>query len=100
MRQLKITKQITQRNEVSINRYFQEINKYPMITAEEEVELSVRIKKGDRQINAKSILEVMGLGIDKGNKIIIKASGDKEKEAVETLANFIENELPHSDKEE
>ncbi len=47
MRQLKITKQITQRTEESINRYFQEINKYPMITVEEEVELTVRIRNGD-----------------------------------------------------
>ncbi len=47
MRQLKITKQITQRTDESISRYFQEINKYPMITAEEEVELSVRIRNGD-----------------------------------------------------
>lgn len=49
MRQLKITKQITQRNEESINRYFQEINKFPMISAEEEVDLTRRIKKGDSQ---------------------------------------------------
>lgn len=47
MRQLTISKQITQRTEESINRYFQEISKYPMITAEEEVELSLRIKSGD-----------------------------------------------------
>lgn len=47
MRQLKITKQITQRNEKSIGCYFQEISKYPMISAEEEVELSVRIRQGD-----------------------------------------------------
>ena len=47
MRQLKITKQITQRNEESISRYFQEINKISMITAEEEAQLSIRIKNGD-----------------------------------------------------
>lgn len=47
MRQLKITKQITQRNDESINRYFHEINQYSMITAEEEVELSGRIRNGD-----------------------------------------------------
>ena len=47
MRQLKITKQITQRTDESISRYFQEISKYSMITAEEEVELSVRIRNGD-----------------------------------------------------
>ena len=47
MRQLKITKQITQRTDESISRYFQEISKYSMITAEEEVELSIRIRQGD-----------------------------------------------------
>jgi len=47
MRQLKITKQITNRSEDSINRYFQEINKYPMITAEEEAELAELIRAGD-----------------------------------------------------
>ncbi len=47
MRQLKITKQITRRSEESISRYFREINKYQIITPEEEVELSVRIRNGD-----------------------------------------------------
>ena len=47
MRQLKITQQITQRNELSTIRYFQDINKYSLITAEEEVSLSVRIRGGD-----------------------------------------------------
>jgi RNA polymerase primary sigma factor len=47
MRQLKITRQITQRSEASVNRYFQEISKYPMISTDEEVELSVRIRNGD-----------------------------------------------------
>ena len=47
MRQLRITKQITQRTDESISRYFQEISKYSMISAEEEVALSVRIREGD-----------------------------------------------------
>jgi RNA polymerase primary sigma factor len=47
MRQLKITQQITQRNEQSTIRYFQDINKYSLITAEEEVSLSIRIRSGD-----------------------------------------------------
>jgi RNA polymerase primary sigma factor len=47
MRQLRITRQITQRSEASVNRYFQEISKYPMISTDEEVELSVRIRNGD-----------------------------------------------------
>jgi len=47
MRQLKITQQITQRNDQSTVRYFQDINKYSLITAEEEVSLSMRIRTGD-----------------------------------------------------
>jgi len=47
MRQLKITQQITQRNDQSTVRYFQDINKYSLITAEEEVSLSMRIRNGD-----------------------------------------------------
>jgi len=47
MRQLIITQQITNRAEESVNRYFQEISRYPMVSAEEEVELSIRIRDGD-----------------------------------------------------
>ena len=47
MRQLKISKQITQRTDESTGRYFLDINKYPMITADEEVVLSERISNGD-----------------------------------------------------
>jgi len=47
MRQLKITKQITNRDSKSLEKYFQEISKLDMITADEEVELARRIRKGD-----------------------------------------------------
>ena len=56
MRQLKITKQITQRADESISRYFQEISKHSMITAEEEVELSVRIRNGDNDALEKLVV--------------------------------------------
>ncbi len=56
MRQLKITKQITLRNEASINCYFQDISKYSILTAEEEVDLTVRIRKGDSQALDKLVL--------------------------------------------
>lgn len=48
MRQLKITKQITNRETPSLDRYLQEIGRVSLITAEEEVELSRRIQKGDQ----------------------------------------------------
>lgn len=48
MRQLKITKQVTNRETASLDKYLQEIGKVELITAEEEVELAQRIRQGDR----------------------------------------------------
>ncbi|WP_394907659.1 RNA polymerase sigma factor RpoD/SigA [uncultured Mesonia sp.] len=48
MRQLKITKQLTNRESVSLDKYLQDISKVDLITAEEEVELAQRIKQGDQ----------------------------------------------------
>lgn len=47
MRQLKITKSITNRESQSLEKYLQEIGKVELITPEEEVKLAVRIKQGD-----------------------------------------------------
>ena len=49
MRQLKITKQVTNRDTKSLEKYFQEVSKIDLITADEEVELAVRIKEGDQR---------------------------------------------------
>ena len=48
MRSLKITKSITNRNTVSLDKYLQDIGKEDLITAEQEVELALKIKTGDR----------------------------------------------------
>lgn len=56
MRQLIITKQITRREEASVSRYFMDMNKYPMISAEEEVELARRIREGDDEAVEKLVL--------------------------------------------
>lgn len=49
MRQLKITKAITNRENASLDKYLQEIGHEELISAEEEVELARRIKTGDRK---------------------------------------------------
>ena len=49
MRQLKITKSITNRESASLDKYLQEIGKEDLITVEEEVELAQQIRKGNRQ---------------------------------------------------
>jgi len=49
MRQLKITKQVTNRETASLDKYLQEIGRVELITADEEVELARRIKQGDQE---------------------------------------------------
>ena len=49
MRQLKITKQVTNRETASLDKYLQEISREDMISPEEEVELALKIKQGDQK---------------------------------------------------
>lgn len=48
MRQLKITKQVTNRETASLDKYLQEISRLELLTADQEVELAQRIKQGDK----------------------------------------------------
>ena len=91
MRQLKITKSITNRESASLDKYLQEIGKEDLITVEEEVELAQRIKKGDQEAlekltkaNLRFVVSVakqyqnQGLSlpdlINEGNRGLIKAA--------------------------
>ena len=49
MRQLKITKSITNRESEALEKYLQEIGKEELISIEEEVELAARIRNGDQK---------------------------------------------------
>ena len=91
MRQLKIVKQITNRESESLEKYFQEIGKVELVTAEMEVELTKRIKEGDQialekltKANLRFVVSVakqyqnsgLSLGdlINEGNVGLIKAA--------------------------
>jgi RNA polymerase primary sigma factor len=91
MRQLKISKQITNRESQSLDKYLQEIGKVDLLTANEEVELAKRIKEGDQialekltKANLRFVVSVakqyqnqgLSLGdlINEGNLGLIKAA--------------------------
>ncbi len=87
MRQLKITKSITNRESASLDKYLQEIGKEDLITVEEEVELAQRIKKGDQEALEKLLRFVVSVAkqyqnqglslpdlINEGNLGLIKAA--------------------------
>jgi RNA polymerase primary sigma factor len=48
MRQLKITNTITNRDSATLEKYFNEVSKLELLTADDEVQLSNRIKQGDQ----------------------------------------------------
>lgn len=52
----------------------------------------------NNEVNAKSIMGVMSLGINKGNEFTVKAEGNDSKEAIEELSYFIEYEMIEEDK--
>lgn len=91
MRQLKISKQITNRESRSFDRYLSEISRLPMVSAEEEVQLAQKIKEGDEvaldkliSANLRFVVSVakqyqnMGLKLDdlinEGNYGLVKAA--------------------------
>lgn len=92
MRQLKISKQITNRESQSLDKYLQEISKVDLITGEVEVELARRIREGDQvalekltKANLRFVVSVakqyqnqgltLGDLINEGNVGLIKAAG-------------------------
>lgn len=57
----------------------------------------IYIKKDSTRVNAKSIMGVMILAVQKGDEIEIETSGDDEKRAMEQLKLLIENKFDFAD---
>ena len=49
----------------------------------------INICQGTKTVNAKSIMGIMGLGLDTGKQIVLEAEGDDAKEAVEAMEEFL-----------
>jgi len=54
---------------------------------------TVKVKKGDIEVNGKSILGMMMLGATMGNRILIKTSGVDEEKALQELKKLVENKF-------
>ena len=81
------TREITVKNEVGLHArpatyFFQKAN---------EFKSGIWVEKEERRVNAKSLLGVLSLGIMKGTTVTLIADGGDEKEAVDALADLIEN---------
>lgn len=50
----------------------------------------VLVRKGEREVNARSLLSVLSLGVGKGESIVIRCDGPQENEALEALAALVE----------
>ena len=81
------TREITVKNEVGLHArpatYF--------IQKANEFRSGLWVEKEERRVNAKSLLGVLSLGIMKGTTVTLIADGGDEKEAVDALADLIEN---------
>ncbi|MCM1245220.1 MAG: HPr family phosphocarrier protein [Roseburia sp.] len=56
-------------------------------------ECSVTVSKDGKEVDAKRLLAVMGLGVKKGQEIILKADGADEEAAIERLSTFLKENL-------
>jgi len=84
-----ITREVTIKNSVGLHArpatfFIQKANSFRS---------SISVEREDRRVNAKSLLGVLSLGIVKGMEITLVADGPDEEEAIEALANLIDNEL-------
>ena len=83
------TKDVTLQNQVGLHArpatfFIQKANEYKS---------SMWIEKGDRRVNAKSLLGVLSLGITKGTTVTLSAEGPDEQTAVEGLVALIESDF-------
>ena len=83
------TREITVKNEVGLHAR----PATDFIQKAHEFKSGIWVEKEERRVNAKSLLGVLSLGIVQGTVITLIADGSDEKEAVDALADLIENQI-------
>lgn len=58
----------------------------------------IKIIKQDKSADAKNMLQILALGVDVGDEIIIEINGEDEEEALKTIVELLEKKLPELDK--
>jgi phosphocarrier protein len=66
-----------------------------LVSKAKEFEAKVEIKKGEKTINAKSIMGILSLGTAKGDELEIQADGSDEANAVQALVELFDTVLAH-----
>ena len=89
MRQLKISKQFTNRESKSLDKYLNEISKVSMIDAQEEVELARRIREGDQVAHAIGRRMSDGIAETQARRAVIDGHLEKRREHLGTRAGRV-----------
>jgi len=66
-----------------------------LVAKAQEFESEILIEKAGAEINAKSIIGILGLGVSHLDEIVISCTGIDEDKAIETMKTLIEEDLKH-----
>ena len=60
-----------------------------LVQVASQYESSIYLEAGEKRVNAKSIMGMMGLGLDLGESVTVSADGSDEEQAVEGIVDFL-----------
>ena len=60
-----------------------------LVQVASQYESSIYLEAGEKRVNAKSIMGMMGLGLDLGESVTVSADGPDEEQAVEGIVDFL-----------
>jgi phosphotransferase system HPr (HPr) family protein len=62
-----------------------------VVNGAKKFQSSITAKKGEKEVNLKSLISLLSLGICQNEEVLIKANGIDEKEAIEEIVSIINN---------